>query len=106
MLHFSIVWGLAGHSPEGAVKITGGGWDVTSAGKPERMVRDTEEMQRVLKHGAPEEGEVRLSPCQLGQDVMNLNCSLKGHRHLCALFKVQPDTSLVAPFAFTAPDSL
>lgn len=45
-------WGLAGDSPKGTVKITRGGWDVTSAEKPERMVRGTEEMQRVLKHGA------------------------------------------------------
>lgn len=49
--------GLAGDSPKGAIKITRGGWDVTSSGKPERMVRDTEEMWCVLKRGAREEEE-------------------------------------------------
>lgn len=70
-------WALAGDSPKGTVKIARGGWDVTSAGKPEGMVKDTEEMQCILQHGAPEEGEGSLSPCQVGQDVMDLNCSLR-----------------------------
>lgn len=70
-------WGLAGESPEGTVKITRGGWDVTSAGKPEGMVRDTEEKWHVLKHGACEEAEGSPFSFQVGQDAMNLNCSLR-----------------------------